>query len=55
MEFTMDCFQNEYLPAGSDLMHAIVTVTAQGNMTYYSLRRDRAEEAGPELRAFISH
>lgn len=33
MEFTMDCFQNEYLPAGSDLMHAIVTVTAQGGAT----------------------
>jgi len=31
----------------------LVTVTAQGNMTYYSLRRDRAEEAGLELRSFL--
>jgi len=29
-EFTIECFQNEYLPAGGDLMHAIVTVTAVG-------------------------
>ena len=29
-EFTIECFQNEYLPAGGDLMHAIVTVTAAG-------------------------
>jgi DNA-binding transcriptional ArsR family regulator len=33
----------------------LLTVTEQGNMTWYSLRRDRAEEAGPELRAFLSH
>ena len=32
----------------------LVTVTAQGNMTYYSLRRDRAEEAGIELRSFLA-
>ena len=31
--FSMDCFQNEYLPAGNDLMHAIVTVTAAGAET----------------------
>jgi len=33
----------------------LVTMTEQGNLTYYTLRRDRAEEAGPELRAFLSH
>jgi len=33
----------------------LVTVTDQGNMTYYSLRRDRAEEAGVELRAYLAH
>jgi len=31
----------------------LTTVTEQGNMTYYTLRRDRAEEAGPELRGFL--
>ena len=29
-EFTIECFQNEYLPVGGDLMHAIVTVSASG-------------------------
>ena len=29
-EFTIECFQNEFLPAGGDLMHAIVTVGATG-------------------------
>ncbi len=33
----------------------LVTVTNQGNLTYYSLRRDRAEEAGAELRAYLTH
>jgi DNA-binding transcriptional ArsR family regulator len=33
----------------------LVTMTEQGNLTYYTLRRDRADEAGPELRAFLSH
>ena len=33
----------------------LVTITEQGNMTYYSLRHDRAEEAGVELRAFLAH
>ena len=33
----------------------LVTVTDQGNMTYYSLRHDRAEEAGLELRAYLAH
>lgn len=32
----------------------LVTMTEQGNLTYYSLRRDRVEEAGPELRAFLA-
>jgi hypothetical protein len=30
-------------------------MTEQGNLTYYSLRRDRIDEAGPELRAFLAH
>jgi hypothetical protein len=29
-EFRMECFQNEFLPEGADLMHAVVTVTAFG-------------------------
>jgi DNA-binding transcriptional ArsR family regulator len=33
----------------------LVTVTQQGNLTYYTLRRDRAEEAGVELRAYLAH
>jgi DNA-binding transcriptional ArsR family regulator len=33
----------------------LVTVTDQGNLTYYSLRRDRADEAGVELRAYLAH
>ena len=33
----------------------LVTITDQGNMTYYSLRHDRAEEAGVELRAYLAH
>jgi DNA-binding transcriptional ArsR family regulator len=33
----------------------LVTVTEQGNFTYYALRRDRAEEAGLELRAYLAH
>ncbi len=32
----------------------LITLTEQGNMTYYSLRRDRAEEAGIELRAYLA-
>jgi DNA-binding transcriptional ArsR family regulator len=33
----------------------LVTLIEQGNLTYYSLRHDRAEEAGVELRAYLSH
>ena len=33
---------------------SLVTLTQQGNLTYYSLRRDRIDEAGPELRAFLA-
>jgi DNA-binding transcriptional ArsR family regulator len=33
----------------------LVTLTEQGNLTYYSLRRDRVSEAGPELSAFLAH
>ncbi len=33
----------------------LVTVTEQGNFTYYALRRDRAEGAGVELRAYLAH
>ncbi|MDQ3449121.1 MAG: metalloregulator ArsR/SmtB family transcription factor [Chloroflexota bacterium] len=31
----------------------LVTVTEEGNLTYYSLRRERLEEAGVELRRFL--
>jgi hypothetical protein len=30
-----------------------VTVTEEGSLTYYSLRRERLEEAGVELRRFL--
>ncbi len=33
----------------------LITLTEQGNLTYYTLRRDRAEEAGMELRAYLAH
>jgi DNA-binding transcriptional ArsR family regulator len=33
----------------------LITVTNQGNLTYYTLRRDRAEEAGVELRSYLAH
>lgn len=33
----------------------LITVTEQGNFTYYALRHDRAEEAGVELRAYLAH
>ncbi len=32
----------------------LITLTEQGNLTYYSLRRDRAEEAGVELRSYLA-
>ncbi|MFI5262796.1 MAG: ArsR/SmtB family transcription factor, partial [Candidatus Limnocylindrales bacterium] len=31
----------------------LVTVTDEGNLTYYSLRRSRLDEAGPELLRFL--
>jgi DNA-binding transcriptional ArsR family regulator len=33
----------------------LVTVSEQANLTYYTLRRDRADEAGPELSAYLAH
>jgi DNA-binding transcriptional ArsR family regulator len=33
----------------------LITLIEQGNLTYYTLRRDRAEEAGIELRAYLAH
>ena len=33
----------------------LITVTEQGNFTYYALRHDRAEEAGVELRSYLAH
>jgi DNA-binding transcriptional ArsR family regulator len=33
----------------------LVTLIEQGNLTYYSLRHDRADEAGAELRAYLAH
>jgi DNA-binding transcriptional ArsR family regulator len=33
----------------------LITLIEQGNLTYYSLRHDRAEEAGVELRAYLAH
>jgi DNA-binding transcriptional ArsR family regulator len=32
----------------------LITTTEQGNLTYYTLRRDRVEEAGPELGAYLA-
>jgi DNA-binding transcriptional ArsR family regulator len=31
----------------------LITTTEQGNLTYYTLRRDRVEEAGPELATYL--
>jgi DNA-binding transcriptional ArsR family regulator len=33
----------------------LITLIEQGNLTYYSLRHDRAAEAGLELRAYLDH
>jgi DNA-binding transcriptional ArsR family regulator len=33
---------------------SLVTNVQQGNLTYYTLRRDRVREAGPELAAFLA-
>ncbi len=33
----------------------LVTWNEQGNLTYYTLRRDRIREAGPELSTFLAH
>ena len=33
----------------------LITLIEQGNLTYYTLRRDRADEAGVELRAYLAH
>jgi hypothetical protein len=30
-DFTIECFQNEYLPAGASKMHAVITVTVTGS------------------------
>jgi DNA-binding transcriptional ArsR family regulator len=32
----------------------LVTVVEEGNLTYYSLRRDRVAQAGPELSSFLA-
>jgi DNA-binding transcriptional ArsR family regulator len=32
----------------------LVTISEQGNLTYYTLRRDRADEAGPVLSAYLA-
>ena len=29
-EFQIECFQNEFLPQGVDVMHAVLTVSCQG-------------------------
>jgi ArsR family transcriptional regulator len=31
----------------------VVTVTEEGSLTYYSIRRERLEEAGVDLRRFL--
>ena len=38
MSFTASAFQNEYLPAGAEEVHAIVTVTAAGDVSTGSTR-----------------
>ena len=32
----------------------LVTLTEEGSLTYYSLRRDRLDEVGVDLRRFIT-
>lgn len=34
---------------------SLVTMTEQGNLTYYTLRRDRVRDAGPELISYLAH
>ena len=41
LEFTIDVFQNEYLPAGAREINAIVTVTSAGS----ALTRQRPRQA----------
>ena len=37
-DFTIECFQNEYLPEGAQTMHAVITVTAAGTSAFASAR-----------------
>ncbi len=39
-DFTIECFQNEYLPAGANQMHVVISVTAPG-------RRDGRRDSEP--------
>jgi hypothetical protein len=49
-EFDIECFQNEFLPAGGTLMNAVITVTARG--TSPGTWQDRSD-GGPGQRAEI--
>ena len=43
-DFTIECFQNEYLPEGAQTMHAVITVTAAGTSAFTSgATTDRSE------------
>jgi len=41
-EFTIEAFQNEYLPEGHNVMDAVITVTAAGTSTVAGLDSARA-------------
>ena len=41
--FTMECFQNEFLPEGGDEMSAVLTVTASGTGSGPATAKERSE------------
>ena len=49
-DFTIECFQNQYLPAGRTRMHAVITVTVSATG-----RRDGRPRSGPATGAGRDH
>jgi uncharacterized protein YegL len=43
-DFTIECFQNEYLPEGASQMHAVITVTASGSTGAASWTPNRLQD-----------
>jgi len=46
-EFTIEAFQNEYLPEGHNVMDAVITVTAAGTSTVAGLDSARLVPSAP--------